>query len=94
MENMESSQPSRASLSKELKELIFDAVNLKHLNPDEFSDATSLTTNGLELDSIDILEIVVAVEKKYQVTISDGDEGHRVFQTLGTIADFVETHRK
>jgi len=84
----------RATLSRELKELIFDAVNLKHLDPNEFNDSTSLTENGLELDSIDILEIVVAVEKRYQVTITDGQEGRRVVQTLGTIADFVETHRK
>jgi acyl carrier protein len=86
-------QPDRAGLVAELKQLIFEAVNLKHLDPATVDETTSLMQSGLELDSIDILEIVVAVEKRFKVTIKDGEEGQRAFRTLGTIADFIEASR-
>lgn len=87
-------QVEREKLVDDLKSLIFEAVNLKHRNPAEVTESTSLMAEGLELDSIDILEIVVAVEKRYSVALKDGEEGQRAFRTVGTIADFVQSYQK
>jgi acyl carrier protein len=84
----------RAELVNELKGLIVESVNLRHVGLETITEATSLMDNGLELDSIDILEVVVAVENHYHVKIKDGDDGKRVFRTVGTIADFVAENRK
>lgn len=87
-------QTERARLVGELKSLIVESVNLTHVSPDQIDEGTSLMENGLALDSIDILEIVVAVESRYGVKVKDGEDGKRVFRTVGTIADFVEAERK
>jgi acyl carrier protein len=87
-------QPERKQLVQELKSLIFESVNLKHRNPNEVNESTSLMGHGLELDSIDILEIVVAVENRYHITIKEGEQGKLAFRTVGSIADFVESQRK
>jgi acyl carrier protein len=87
-------ETERARLIQELKSLIFESVNLKHRNPNEVDETTSLMEHGLALDSIDILEIVVAVENRYNVTIKEGEDGKLAFRTVGTIADFVQSHRK
>jgi acyl carrier protein len=81
---------SREALIKDIVDLVFTSVNLRHKNRDEVSADTPLVESGLNLDSLDILEIVVAIENRYQVKITDGAEGRRIFQNIGTIADFVQ----
>jgi len=81
----------RSQLVPEIVDLIVEAVNLRHKDKTQITESTALTGTGLELDSLDILEIVVAVEKRFGVKISSADEGKQVFQTIGTIADFVQS---
>ena len=80
----------REKLVREIVDLIVEAVNLRHKNKDEITSDTPLVSAGLDLDSLDILEIVVAIENRYKVKIQDADEGKMIFQNIGTIADFVQ----
>lgn len=84
----------REGLVREIADVIVDAVNLRHKNKDDMRSDTPLMAltpeeGGLGLDSLDMLEVVVAIEQRYGVKIQDPDEGKRVFRTLGSIADFL-----
>jgi acyl carrier protein len=70
-------------------DVIVDAVNLRHVDKSTIGPETSLTQGGLGLDSVDILEVVVAVEQKFGVKVKDAESGKANFQTIGTIANFV-----
>ncbi len=71
---------------------VFNAVKIRAVNKDSVSESMTLGNGGLGLDSVDILEIVVAVEHEYGVKIKDRHEGMEVFRSLGTIADYVRAH--
>ena len=61
---------------------------------DEIGDDVPLFGEGLGLDSIDVLELVLELERSFGVTISDEATGARVLRTVNTIAEFVEANRK
>lgn len=73
--------------------VIRDSVNLHHLEPSRFTAETSLREGGLELDSVDILEVIVAVEHKFGVKVDDAETGKKYFRTIGTIAELVDSKR-
>lgn len=50
---------------------------------------TPLGATGLELDSVDILEVIVSVEQRFGVKVADAETGKRYFKTIGSIADFI-----
>ncbi len=83
----------RDRLVSELADLIISSVNLRNTKKEEISEHTGLMADGLALDSLDILEIVVAIEQKYQVKITGPEQGQTIFRTVGTIADFVQSQR-
>jgi acyl carrier protein len=85
---------ARAELVEEVKTLILDAVQMKHVDRATIHADTSLRNGGLELDSVDILEVVIAIEQRYQVKVDDAEAGRAHFRTIGTIADFVESQGK
>ncbi len=71
---------------------VFNAVKIRAVSRDSVNESMALGNGGLGLDSVDILEIVVAVEHEYGVKIKDRHEGMEVFKSLGTIASFVSTN--
>ncbi|HMN68958.1 MAG TPA: phosphopantetheine-binding protein [Bdellovibrionales bacterium] len=73
----------------EVVNVIRNSVNLHHLEPSRFTPETSLREGGLELDSVDILEVIVAIEHHFGVKVEDAETGKKYFRTVGTIADFV-----
>lgn len=73
----------------EVISVIRNSVNLHHMEQSRFTPDTSLREGGLELDSVDILEVIVAVEHKFGVKVDDAEMGKRYFRTIGTIADLV-----
>jgi acyl carrier protein len=85
---------NRAKLVSEIALLVLHSVNLKHVDPTTITEDTVLVGKGLALDSIDILEIVVAVEQKFNVAVKENDDGKKIFSTIGSIADFVQTYAK
>ncbi|MGE4130722.1 MAG: acyl carrier protein [Bdellovibrionales bacterium] len=72
-------------------QVIRDSVNLHHLDPKEFSPDTTLRDGGLNLDSVDILEVIVAIEQKFGVKIADAEMGKKYFRTVGSIAELVNS---
>lgn len=85
--------PQRQQLVDEVTTLIIEAVNLHHLNRAEINADTTLGKGGLNLDSVDILEIVVSIEQRFKVKVQDADAGKKVFASIGGIADFILQNR-
>ncbi len=83
-----------ADLERELKELIVNALNLEDITPDDIASDEQLFVNGLGLDSIDGLELGMALRKKYGVK-PQGSKGEirAIFATVRSIARFIESQR-
>jgi acyl carrier protein len=79
----------RNVLKSELKNLIVTTLRLEEVKPDEIRDDAPLFGEGLGLDSIDALELVVALEKTYDVIIENEDVGRTAFASIEALADFV-----
>lgn len=80
-------------LKLELKELIVKAANLDDVKAEEIADDLPLFVEGLGLDSIDALELSVALESRFGINISDSDTAKAAFATIDTLAAFVQAHR-
>jgi len=82
------------TLKLELKRMIIRSANLDDVNPEEIQDDQPLFVEGLGLDSIDALELSVALETDFGVNISDTDTARTAFESIDALADFVSQHRK
>jgi acyl carrier protein len=80
-------------LKQDIKELIISSLNLGDVTPDQIIDDAPLFGEGLGLDSIDALELAVAIERKYRVTIPDEAVGKKVFASVGALAQYVSENR-
>ncbi len=79
-------------LKEEIKDLIIQSLALEDITPDDIKDDEPLFNDGLGLDSIDALEIGMALQKKYNLEIgSDKEENSKHFYSINTLADFVES---
>jgi acyl carrier protein len=78
-----------ASLRSELKHLIVTKLNLEGLTPAEIADDAPLFGEGLGLDSVDALELVVALEKQFGLKIQSHEVDKSVFSSVATLAEFV-----
>ena len=78
----------------ELKEQIIKALNLEEMSPEDIETDAPLFGEGLGLDSIDALELIVLLEKKYGIKLANPAEGKAIFTSVATIADFVSKNRK
>ena len=76
-------------IASKLKELLAKELNLK-IKPEDIHDDMPLFGEGLGLDSLDAVEIVVILKKHLGVTIIDSEQAKRVFASIKTLADFVE----
>jgi acyl carrier protein len=82
-------------LEQEVKALIIDVLQLEDLTPEDIDSAAPLFVEGLGLDSIDALEIGVALQKRYGITLSaESQETRRHFASVQALAAMIETNRK
>ena len=81
-------------LKAEIKQAIIRSLRLP-ITADEIGDSTPLFAEGLGLDSIDVLELVLELERSFGVTIGDEETGMRALRSVDTIAEFIlaEGHR-
>jgi len=77
----------------ELKAKIIESLNLQDITPDQIDNDAPLFGAGLELDSIDALELVVMLEKNYGIVIKDIEEGRPAFESVRVLADFITARR-
>ena len=81
-------------LELEMKQEIIKVLNLEDMTPDDIETDAPLFGEGLGLDSIDVLEIIVLLEKKYGIKLANPAEGKGIFKSIATIADYVSKNRK
>jgi acyl carrier protein len=80
------------SLENELKQLIIDTLALEDLSADDFDSQEALFNGGYELDSIDALELGLAIRKKYDVRIdAEADDVEKIFASVAKLAEFIES---
>jgi len=77
-----------------LKEQIIEALRLDDLTPEEIDSQAPLFGDGLGLDSIDALEIIVLLEKQYGIRLANAAEGKTIFTNIDNIAKYVYENRK
>jgi len=79
-----------SNLTEELKSKIIDILNLQDITPDNFDENAQLVGGDLGIDSIDVLEMVVMVEKDYGVVINSQEVGEKVFSSLTSLAEYIQ----
>lgn len=80
-------------LKQQLKKQIITFLNLTGMEPDNIKDQEPLFGDGLGLDSIDSLELIVLLNREYGITIKDPKEGRKVLVNIDTMADYIEKNR-
>lgn len=84
----------RSELETEIKGIIIESLMLEDVTPAEIVTEDALFDTGLGLDSIDALELAIALEDRFGVTIEDDpDKNQQIFASVASLASFVETNR-
>lgn len=81
-------------LVEKLKQQIIARLNLEEVTPDDIDPAAPLFREGLGLDSIDALELVVMLEKHYAIRITEGEVAKQAFASVNALAAFIREHDK
>ena len=79
-------------VAQRLKEVIVEDLNLEEVTPDEIHDDDPLFGEGLGLDSLDAVELVVVVKRHFGVEIKDMSEGREAFASIKALTRFIEEH--
>ena len=86
---MSTASPS-AALIHEIKELIIEALMLQDMRPEDIDEQAPLLVEGLGLDSIDVLELAMAINKRYGVkTKADDAQNRHIFASVNNLATFI-----
>jgi len=83
----------KTALKEQLKSQIIQFLNLTDLTTADIKDNEPLFGDGLGLDSIDSLELIVLLKKEYGITIKDPREGRKILVDVNTMVDYIEEHR-
>lgn len=82
-----------SDLKENLKQQIVSHLNLEDISPSDIKNDEVLFGDGLGLDSIDALELIVLVEQEYGIKITDPEKGKEIFSSVNTLAQFIEENR-
>lgn len=80
-------------LKAQLKQMIITELHLADVQPASINDSAPLFGDGLGLDSLDALQLAVAVEEHFGVRIGDENEGKKAFASIDALAQYVQAHR-
>jgi len=81
-------------LKQEVKKQIIEFLNLKTIKPEDINDTEPLFGDGLGLDSIDSIELIVMLSRVYGIEIKDPKEGRKILVDINTMVDYIEKNRK
>lgn len=81
------------NLINDLKVKIIEILNLEDVSVEDIKNDDPLFGDGLGLDSIDVLELIVLLDKEYGIKITDPKEGKTIFQSVEVMADYIEKNR-
>ena len=82
-----------SELKEELKAKIIEQLNLEDVAVADIADDDALFGDGLGLDSIDALELIVMLDKDYGIRLNDPKEGRKIFESVQVMADYIQEHR-
>jgi len=81
------------NLILKLKEEIIEVLNLEEVKPSDIDENAPLFGDGLGLDSIDALELIVLMEKNYGIKLNDPAKGKEIFKSIAVMADYIAANR-
>ena len=79
-------------IALDLKKKMIEVLNLEDMQPDDIDNDAPLFGEGLGLDSIDALELIVMMERSYGIKIKDPAEGKEIFKSVNTMVDYIKKH--
>jgi len=77
------------NLMLKLKEQVIERLNLKDLKPENIGNDDPLFVEGIGLDSIDALELIVLLQQEYNIKLFNAEDGPRVFHSIRTMAEYI-----
>lgn len=80
-------------LIEELKSGIIEVLNLEDMTPADIDENAPLFGEGLGLDSIDALELIVLMDKNYGIKLANANEGKEIFKSVRVMAEYIQEHR-
>ena len=78
-----------AGIRAKLKELLISSLNIEGVTPDQIKDDDALFGEGLGLDSLDAVEIVVILQRHFKVEVKDMEKGREIFRSINTLATYI-----
>ena len=81
------------ALKQELKSKIIEVLNLEDIAIEDINDNDTLFGDGLGLDSIDALELIVLLDKEYGIRLADPKQGKAIFESIETMATYIAENR-
>jgi acyl carrier protein len=80
-------------LVEQLKKEIIEVLNLEEITPADIDNDAPLFGDGLGLDSIDALELIVLMEKNYGIKMQDANQGRDIFKSINIMAEYISKNR-